>query len=109
MKASFTFVFAAALAVPALGQEFAPMALNSLSAPPVIAAAPVLDQSGAVLGTARAIVTDQDGRPAALSYVDSSDRRLRVIAAPAVSYDARNNRLIVDVSRTRLDDRVALN
>jgi hypothetical protein len=102
-------LLAAAISVPpALAGEFAPMALNSLSAPPArIVAAPVLDQSGTVIGKVKAVATDQDGRPSALSYV--ADKRLAVIAAQAVSYDAQKNIVVADISKARLGDQVAAN
>ena len=109
MKNAASLLFALALGTPALAEDVAPVALNSLSAAPAkIAAAPVLDQNGAVIGKVRAIVTDQDGKPSAMSYV-ATDNRLRVIGAPAVSYDAQKNQVIADTSKARLDQQVAVN
>ena len=67
----------------------APMALNSFSAPPPnLAAAPVMNQSGEVIGTFRQVVTDHNGKPAAISYL-TPEGKLVVVAAPAVSFDGR--------------------
>ena len=78
---------AQAAEIPA--DALAPMALNSFSAPPAnLAAAPVMNQSGEVIGTFRQVVTDHNGKPAAISYV-TPDGKLVVVAAPAVSYDGR--------------------
>ncbi len=108
MKTALFLLLATTAATPALAEDFAPVALNSLSAVPAkIAAAPVLDRNGTVLGKVRTVATDQDGKPSALSYVQNS--RLAVIAAQAVSYDARKNLVIADTSRAQPGDRVALN
>jgi hypothetical protein len=108
MKIAVSLVIAIALGTPAAAQDLAPVALNSLSATPArIAAAPVLDQNGAVIGKVRAIVTDQDGKPSAMSCV--AGQRVAVIAAQAVSYDAQKNRVIADTSKAKLGDQVAAN
>jgi len=109
MKIAASVLFAIALGTPAAATDFAPVALNSLStAPAKIAAAPVLDQNGMVIGKVRAIVADQDGKPSAMSYI-TADKRLLVIAAPAVSYDAQRNLVVADTRKALLDDRVAVN
>ena len=109
MKRAAALLFAAALGTPAIAaEEFAPVALNSLTtAPSRIVSAPVMDQSGTVIGKVRAVVTDQNGHPSAISYV--ADRRLAVIAAQAVSYDAQKNIVVADVSKAQLGDQLALN
>lgn len=108
MKIAVSLLFAAALGTPAAAEDFAPVALNSLTTTPArITAAPVLDQNGTVIGKVKAVATDQDGKPAALSYV--AGNHLLVIAAPAVSYDAQKNLVVADVSKTRLGDQVASN
>jgi hypothetical protein len=90
-------------------EDMAPMALNSFSgAPARIAAAPVLDQQGNRLGKVKAVATDQDGRPSALSYT-TPDNRLMIVAAPAVSYDGQKNIVVADVSRQQQGERVAVN
>jgi hypothetical protein len=89
--------------------DLAPMALNSLSsAPAKIALAPVLNQDGRRVGTVKAVVTDQDGRPSALSYT-TPDNRLMIVAAPAVSYDGQKNIVVADTSAQQTTDRVAVN
>lgn len=108
MKLATSFLFVLALGTPALAEDFAPVALNSLTAVPArIIAAPVLDMNDAIIGKVRAVATDQDGHPSALSYV--AGRHLMIVAAPAVSYDAQKNIVVIDTNKARLDDRVALN
>jgi hypothetical protein len=108
MKIVASLLFAIALGTPAFAEDMAPVALNSLTiAPARLTAAPVMDQNGAVIGKVRAVVTDQDGRPSALSYV--AGNHLLVIAAPAVSYDAEKNIIVADTSKARLGEQVAVN
>jgi hypothetical protein len=108
MKIAASLLFAIALGTPALAEDMAPVALNSLTVTPAkLTSAQVLDQNGAVIGKVRAVVTDQDGRPSALSYV--AGNRLLVIAAPAVSYDAEKNIVVADTSQARLGEQVAVN
>jgi len=108
MKIAISLLFAVALGTPAIADDMAPVALNSLTiAPARLTAAPVLDQNGAVIGKVRAVVTDQDGRPSALSYV--ANNRLLIIAAPAVSYDAQKNIVVADTSQARLGEQVVVN
>ena len=71
----------------ASAEDLAPVALNSLSAPPAnVASLQVMDQKGQVIGQAERIQTDQDGRPAALAF-RAGDGSTVVIAAAATSYD----------------------
>jgi hypothetical protein len=74
--------------VPALAyaDDLAPVALNSLSQPPKLGSAPVLDQQGNLLGHADQLVTDQDGKPAGLS-IRLQNGKTTVVSAAAVSYD----------------------
>ncbi|MNC95020.1 hypothetical protein D3C83_120250 [compost metagenome] len=75
-------------------EALAPIALNSLSTPPAnLASAPVMDQSGNVIGKFRGVVTDHNGKPAAISYL-TAEGKLVVVAAPAVSYDGQRNLLV---------------
>ena len=88
----FILIGVAITAVSSLvrAEELAPVALNSLSAPPSnIAAMSVLDQDGQVIGQALRIQTDQDGRPSALAFRAARDGRTVVVAAAAASYDGR--------------------
>ena len=74
----------------ASAEELAPVALNSLSAPPAnVASLQVMDQNGQVIGQAERIQTDQDGRPAALSFRASNGNTV-VIGAAAASYDGKS-------------------
>jgi|GEM_PF-1655159 len=71
-------------------EALAPVALNSLSAPPAQAAsAKVLDQNGRLLGQVERIQTDQDGKPSALAFRAAKDGSTVVISAAAVSYDGK--------------------
>ena len=86
--AGFCALFAA-LPVMAQAEEMAPTALNSLTAAPSLAASlRVMDQHGNVVGQAQRIQTDQDGKPAALSF-RADNGSIVVIGAAAVSYDGR--------------------
>lgn len=109
MKRAALLLSALVFSIPAIAAEdFAPVALNSLSAaPPKIVAAPVLDLNGRVIGKVRAIATDQDGRPSAMSYV--AGNRLMVVAAPAVSYDAQKNLVVADTARAQAGQQLAIN
>jgi hypothetical protein len=81
----------AALSAPAWAEGLAPVALNSLSAPPAQAAsAKVLDQNGRLLGQVERIQTDQDGKPSALAFRAAKDGSTVVISAAAVSYDGKS-------------------
>jgi hypothetical protein len=70
----------------ACADDLAPVALNSLSQPPKLGSAPVLDQQGHLLGYAGQMVTDQDGKPAGLS-IRLQNGKTTVVSAAAVSYD----------------------
>lgn len=74
------------LSAPAFAEDLAPMALNSLSAAPTVAARPVMDQHGKQIGTAQAVQLDAFGKPAAMS-LRTADGRTIVLGAAAVSYD----------------------
>ena len=72
------------------GEDMEPSALNSLSAvPPAISAAPLLDQSGHVLGKVEQVMTDQDGKPSAVSFRAASNGRTVVVSASEVSFDGK--------------------
>jgi len=73
--------------VLALADDVAPVALNKLSQPPKIASMPVLDQQGHLLGHAKRLVTDQDGKPAGMSFRAAKTGQTVVLSAAAVSYD----------------------
>ena len=108
MKIAASLLIAIALGSPAAAEDLAPVALNSLTATPAkITNASVLDQTGAVIGKVKAVATDQDGKPSAMSYV--AGKNLMVIAAPAVSYDAQKNIVVADTAKAALGDQVALN
>ena len=96
MKLALSLVLTMALAGAAYAEEIAlaPMALNSLTRVPAnITSATVMDQEGRVIGKVQRIVADQDGRPAAISYL-TAQGKLVIVAAPAVSYDGQRNILV---------------
>jgi hypothetical protein len=100
MSRAVIFLSALVFSFPAFAaDDFAPMALNSLSAAPEIVSAPVMDRNGTIIGKVRAVATDQDGRPSAISYI--AGNRLMVVAAPAVSYDAQKNLVVADTTKAR--------
>jgi hypothetical protein len=92
MKKFRAIVSCGFIILPAMAsaEELAPVALNSLSAPPPnIAALPVMDQKGEVIGQALRIQSDQDGRPAALSFRAGNGETV-VIGAAATGYDGKS-------------------
>jgi hypothetical protein len=106
MNRAVIFLSALVFSLPAFAAgDFAPVALNSLSAAPKIVSAPVMDRNGTIIGKVRAVATDQDGRPSAISYL--AGNRLMVVAAPAVSYDAQKNLVVADTAKARLDRQAA--
>ena len=107
MKLAVALVSLSVLATPVLAEPvtLAPMAHNSLSrAPAQIASAPVMNQRGEVIGRVQRVVNDQDGRPAALSYL-GRDGQLAVIAATAVGYDGQRNLVVTEDAPQRLASR----
>jgi len=90
---NFRIVFACALVMlplKATAEEMAPVALNSLAkAPANLASLQVMDQKGQVIGQALQMQTDQDGRPAALSFRANNGSTV-VIGAAATSYDGKS-------------------
>jgi hypothetical protein len=78
--------------VPAVAgaEGLAPMVLNGYSAPPKLASAEVVDEHGRVVGHVEKILTDQDGKPSALSLKPAGGGATVVVSASAVSYDGRN-------------------
>lgn len=96
MKLVLSFALVLGLASAAHADEIAlaPTALNSLTRVPAnIAAATVMDQEGRAIGKVQRVVADQDGKPAAISYV-TAQGKLVIVAAPAVSYDGQRNILV---------------
>ena len=66
----------------------APVALNSLSTPPVQAAsAKVFDQNHHLLGQVERIQTDEYGKPSALSFRAAKNGKIVVVSAAAASFD----------------------
>lgn len=107
MKLALTMLMVLGFSGPAVGEDvsLAPSALNSLSVvPPAIAAAPVMNQSGQIIGKVQRVITDQEGRPSAIGYT-TADNRLVVATAPAVSYDGQKNILVVQDSPQRMAGR----
>jgi hypothetical protein len=78
--------------VPALAyaEGLAPMVLNGYSAPPKLASSEVVDEHGRLVGHVEKVLTDQDGKPSALSLKPVGGGPVVVVSASAVSYDGRN-------------------
>jgi hypothetical protein len=89
-------VGAALLAPVIVGAEnLAPMALNSLPAPPAkIASAQVQNLHGQVIGRVEKVATDQTGKPSAISVM--TPEGITVVAAQAASYDEARNLVFTD-------------
>src|SRR5215469_2513487 len=86
-----SILFCGLFTVPAMAsaEDLAPVALNSLSAPPPnVASLRVMDQNGQVIGQALQIQADQNGRPSALSFRANNGSTV-VISAAAAGYDGR--------------------
>ena len=83
-----TFTALLVFSAPAFAVDLAPMALNSFSIAPDIAARPVMDQHGKEIGKAVAVQTDASGKPSAMS-LRTADGKTIVLGAAAVSYDGR--------------------
>ena len=66
------------------------MVLNGYSAPPRLASSEVLDERGRLVGHVEKILTDQDGKPTALSLKPVGGGPVVVVSASAASYDGRN-------------------
>ena len=87
----------AAIMVPVLAgaENLAPMALNSLPAPPAkIASAQVQNLHGQVIGRVGKVATDQTGKPSAISVM--TPEGIKVVAAQAASYDETRNLVFTD-------------
>ena len=97
--AAASTVFLLALLVPAGAQAMAPTALNSLTTPPNVSAAPVMDQHGRVIGTNARIQADHEGKPAALAFTAQNGTTI-VLGAAAVSFDGRV--LVADSGQTQI-------
>jgi hypothetical protein len=81
--------------VIAKGEDLAPMALNSLPAPPPnLVSAQVENLHGQVIGRVAKVATDQSGKPAAISVTTPSGTI--VMAAGAASYDEGHNLVYTD-------------
>jgi hypothetical protein len=80
MKFMASFLVAAAMAtVPVYAEDLAPVELNSLpAASGRIAAAPVFDQHGKLIGHVR--------KPVAISYVAENTGKLIIVSAAAIGY-----------------------
>lgn len=79
----------------ASAQDLAPMALNSLPAPPPkITSAQVENLHGQVIGRVQNVATDQTGKPSAVSVMTADG--LKVVAAQAASYDESRNLVFTD-------------
>ena len=91
-------VIGAAVLAPVIAsaQDLAPMALNSLPAPPPgITTAQVENLHGQVIGRVASVAADQSGKPAAISVI--TPQGTTVVAAQAASYDESRNLVVTDL------------
>jgi hypothetical protein len=87
-------------------EELAPIALNSLPAPPRgIQAAQVFNQSGQMIGGVERVAVDASGKPSALSIRPRGGKDVVVISAAAASYDAPRNIIVAALPDDRLASR----
>lgn len=85
---------------PALGQGFAPMALNSFSTPPAkIQSAQVMDEYGNPLGKVTQVKTDAQGKPVALEF-QQPNGNVVTVASINVSYEASSNIVVARTAPT---------
>jgi len=85
----------------AAGSDIAPVALNSLSAPPHnLTGAPVLDQKGHALGRVAQVQTDASGHPSALAFQTLNGKQTVVVGAAAVSFDG--TQVVADDSQPQI-------
>jgi len=101
-------LFVIALLAPVLlgAEDLAPIALNSLPAPPRnIQAAQVLDERGQLIGGVERVAVDASGKPSALSIRPAHSKApndVMVVSAAAASYDAPRNIVVAAVPEDRL-------
>ena len=96
-------VIGAAVLAPVIAsaQDLAPMALNSLPAPPPgITTAQVENLHGQVIGKVEKIVMDPSGKLAAIAVTSSEGTK--VVAAAAASYDESRNLVFTDLPTPQL-------
>ena len=93
-----TIAIGAAILVPVIAgaEDLAPMALNSLPAPPAkITTAQVENLHGQMVGRVDKVATDQSGKPSAISVI--TPEGLKVVAAQSASYDETRNLVFTDL------------
>jgi hypothetical protein len=99
-KSALFALSAVAFAVPALGAQLAPMALNGYSTvPKMLATAVVFDQNNYAVGIVKKIDTDAAGRPVSV-VVLMPGGAIRQVSADQAGYDPITNQVVVDDSRS---------
>jgi hypothetical protein len=89
-------IVSATLAVPAMADELAPMALNSFTFVPArITQAIVVDQGGTALGIVAKVDSDASGTPRQVEVLKPGGDTM-ILAARAASYDPVANRVVAD-------------
>ena len=88
----FTILYGLVVLAPTLAhaEGLAPMVLNGYSAPPKLASSEVVDEHGRLVGHVEKVLTDQDGKPSAVSLKPVGGGPVVVVSASAASYDGRN-------------------
>jgi len=97
MRATKVIAIIAAILAPimASAEDLAPIALNSLPAPPPkITSAQVENLHSQVIGRVEKVVTDPSGKPASISVI--TPEGTKVIGAAAASYDEARNLVFTD-------------
>ena len=95
MKFLLIAAFALAPLAPALADDIAPMALNSLPATPAnLASAKVENPKGQMIGEVSGLVTDAAGHLSAVKVAEANGTT--TIPAAAASYDAQRNIVVAD-------------
>jgi hypothetical protein len=91
-----------ALTAPAVADEFAPMALNSISAVPAkIAGAKVVDPKGAAVGSLVRVLTDARGKPLKADIALTGGQAI-TLEASALGYDQNANIVVTAMDQAQL-------
>ena len=91
-----------AVPLPAMADNFAPMALNSIATvPPKIVGAKVLDPKGVAVGSLARVVTDAKGKPLQADIM-LTDGNTIVLQASALGYDQNANLLVTAMDQAQL-------
>jgi hypothetical protein len=85
------------------GTRLAPMALNSLSAPPdKIAYAGVVDDKGTLVGAVQRIELDANGKPSKVEFALLGTERIVALDSSKFGYDESNNVLTAGLDKSQI-------